>query len=70
MDGFTVAWLLWLAMFAVIEGVAIFNKRSDDTLSEHVWKWFSVRNKSRGWLLRRGVLALFLTWLTVHMLAG
>jgi hypothetical protein len=70
MDGFTVAWLFWFAMFAVIEGVALFNKRRGDTLSEHVWKWFSVKEKSGGWLVRRGVLALFLTWLTVHMLAS
>ena len=69
-DGFTVAWILWLAMFVVIEGAAIFRKEGGDTLSEHVWKWFSVREKAAGWKARRAVLAGFLAWLSAHLLGG
>lgn len=68
MSGFTVAWLLWLAMFLVVEGIALFNKEKGDTLSEHIWKWFSVKDKGKGWLARRFVLAAFLVWLLLHML--
>ena len=68
MDGFTIAWLMWLAMFGVIEGVALVRKESGDTLSEHIWKWFSIKDKAKGWVVRRGVLALFLLWLGLHML--
>lgn len=70
MNGWTVAWLLWLAAFLVIEGFAIFNKDRGDTLSEHVWKWFKINDKPRQWTWRRGVLAIFLVWLLVHMVAG
>lgn len=68
--GFTVAWVMWLTMFGVIEGAAVLRKDRGDTLSEHVWKWFSVKEKAPGWLARRGVLAAFLVWLTVHLLGG
>lgn len=70
MSLFTWAWVFWLAMFAVIEGAAIFNKQPDDTLSEHVWKWFQIREKPRQWTVRRWALAVFLVWLLVHMVAG
>ena len=70
MSGWTVAWLLWIAMFAGIEGVALARKQRGDTLSEHVWSWFSIRDKSAGWLLRRGFLAVFLVWLSVHFLTA
>lgn len=70
MSGWTVAWILWLAMFAAIEGAALINKGRGDTLSEHIWDWFRIRDKPRQWTLRRGVLAVFLTWLLIHMVAG
>ncbi len=70
MDGWTVAWLLWLAMFAAIEGPAIFNNRTGDTLSEKVWAWFAVKDKPRGWQLRRFILLAFMAWLAVHFLTG
>lgn len=69
MNGWTVAWVLWLVMFAVIEGAAILRKGKDDTLSEHVWKWFQIR-ESRQWNVRRWALAVFLVWLLVHFVAG
>ena len=70
MSGWTVAWLVWLGMFLVVEGFAIFNKERGDTLSEHIWKWFRINDKPRQWTWRRAVLAIFLVWLTVHMVAG
>jgi len=69
MSGFTFAWVMWLVMFAVIEGVAIFRKERGDTLSEHIWKWFQIR-ESKDWNFRRAALAIFLVWLLVHMVSG
>lgn len=74
MDAFTLAWLVWLAYFAVVEGVALFNgKRTGDTLSEHVWAWFGVsRDKpANGWArFRRFALGAFMAWLSIHFLTG
>ena len=70
MSGWTIAWLLWLAMFVVVEGFALINKDRGDTLSEHIWSWFKIREKPRQWTWRRAVLAIFLVWLLVHMVAG
>lgn len=67
---YTWAWITWLAFFVVIEGVALIDKRRGDTLSEHIWAWFDIREKPRQWTWRRIVLAGFLTWLLVHMVAG
>lgn len=69
MSGWTVAWIMWLAMFVVIEGAAIIRKEPDDTLSEHVWRWFKIR-ESRQWNVRRWALAIFLVWLLIHLVAG
>lgn len=68
MSAWTWLWLGWLAAFALIEGAALINKGRGDTLSEHVWSWFQIRD-SRKWTLRRFTLALFLVWLLVHMVA-
>lgn len=81
MSGFTVAWLAWLAYFVVVEGVALFNSKDGDTLSEHVWMWFgTVRSKPgdpaptkdrSGWTqARRFALVAFMAWLSVHFLSG
>jgi hypothetical protein len=70
MDGWTVVWLLWLGMFAVVEGAALLNKKPGDTLSEHVWDWFGIRGKPKGYQARRFVLLVFLAWLTTHFLTG
>jgi len=66
----TIGWLLWLGMFAAIEGAALFNKESGDTLSEHVWRWFSIKGKARGYKLRRLAFLGFWAWLTVHFFTG
>jgi hypothetical protein len=70
MSGWTVAWLFWLLMFAAIELPALVNKRRGDTLSEHVWSWFAVRDKPKGWVFRRLILILFLGWLVAHFVTG
>lgn len=70
MSGFTVMWIAWIALFLLIEGVALVNKKPDDTLSEHVWRWFSIANKGPWWRLRRFALAAFLAWLVLHFLSG
>ncbi len=70
MSGWTVAWLLWLSLFTAIEWPAICNKRKGDTLSEHVYRVFAVRDKPRWWGIRRAVLVAFLGWLVAHFLTG
>jgi hypothetical protein len=62
----TTAWIIWIAMFAVIEGIALANKKKGDTLTSHIRKWFSLKHKGKGWLLRRGALAASLLWLIWH----
>jgi hypothetical protein len=72
MSGYTIAWLAWLGAFALIEGKALFNKTEGDTLSEHVWRWFAVKDKSRKGLVRarRFALLAFMSWLSIHFLTG
>jgi hypothetical protein len=79
MSGFTVAWLVWLLYFAVVEGIALFNSKDGDTLSEHVWAWFGTQRakpgqpvKDRtGWAqFRRFLLVAFMAWLSTHFLTG
>ena len=70
MTGWTVGWILWLGMFVAIEGAALFNKDRGDTLSEHVWHWFSIKGKPRGYKLRRLAFLAFWAWLTVHFFTG
>lgn len=67
---FTVLWIIWLAMFAAIEGAALVRKERGDSLSEHIWSWFAIRNKPKGWQARRAVLVMFLAWLVTHLLTG
>lgn len=71
---FTAAWGFIIAWFAVWEGLAIWRKRRGDTLSEHVWQWFSLRGKKDSLTgtqaaLRVGFL-MFWAWLTFHFIFG
>lgn len=70
----TVAWIAWFAWFAVVEGMALFNSRQGDTLSEHIWAWFGTQHPDKypsGWTrVRRFVLLAFMAWLSVHFLTG
>ncbi len=72
MSGWTIVWLVlgWAAV--VVEGAALFNRRSGDTLSEHFWRWLRVddpRPTPLVWVLRAGVL-LFCAWLGLHLAFG
>lgn len=61
------AWLVWIALFFVIELPAIFNDRKGDTLSEHFADWFNVATQRgrRVWVV---VCSLFFGWFIVHIL--
>lgn len=61
-----------MAFFAV-EIPAIVNEKrngSGATLTAHVRRWFSARETSRGWRLRRLALAVLLLWLPLHFYFG
>jgi len=71
MSGYTLAWAVWLAAFAVIEGKALRDNRKNDTLSEHVWQWFAVKDRAAPYgQLRRATLAMGMAWLAGHFLTG
>ena len=73
MSVWTWAWIAWGAVFAVIEGMALFNSRPGDTLSEHAWAFLGIGEgrKRSGWTqLRRVLLLAFMAWLTAHFLTG
>ena len=69
-NGWTTAWILWIVMFFSIEVPALINRRMGDTLSEHIWKWFSMKDKSDQWRIRRFCLLSGLMWLVAHLLSG
>lgn len=64
------AWLAWLAAFAVLEGIALLNRRDGDTLSENVWRALLPSRGAPYWRLRRFVLLAFCAWLSAHFLTG
>ncbi len=79
MSGWTWAWIVWFGYFAVLEGLALRNSRSGDTLSEHIWVWFGTQRglpgepqrPRSGWTqLRRFALLAFMAWLSAHFLTG
>ncbi|MEU6056973.1 hypothetical protein [Streptomyces sp. NPDC047097] len=69
-------WIVWLGAFCAIEGKALANRTEGDTLSEHIWTWFSTSRSAAagqpsGWVrLRRFSLLAFLAWLLAHFLSG
>lgn len=81
MSIWTWSWLAWFAYFAVVEGMSLFNSRSGDTLSEHIWMWFGTqravlkpgevpKQRSGSTQLRRFILLSFMVWLGAHFLTG
>lgn len=56
-------WLGWLAMFVVLEAIAIVDKARDDTLSEQVWALVSHNPGLWG-----SAVAILLGWLAWHFL--
>jgi hypothetical protein len=69
-DPYTYLWIGWLLAFLGIEGFALARKEKGDTLSEHVWSWFSVKERKGGYKWRRGVLGAFLAWLVAHFMGA
>lgn len=59
---YTVAWAGLTALFLGIEGAALLNPGSGDTLSEHVWDFLA-----GGWS-RYLLVGGLLSWLVVHFL--
>ncbi|MGP4092952.1 hypothetical protein [Nonomuraea sp. KM90] len=68
-------WIVWLitaaAGFAVLETIALANRRDGDTLSENIRRWLGITPPS---LHRRisvpvfvGVLILFVVWFLPHI---
>ena len=66
MDLWTILWLVWGALFALIEGVAIARDARGDTLSEHLRLWFrtDTRKGRTAWLIVSGV---FMAWFVTHI---
>lgn len=68
-----VYWPLWFIVgFGVPEAYAYFSKTSGDTLSEHVWKWFAVKDQGNSDALRarRTALLCGMAWVSFHFLNG
>lgn len=56
---FTILWAVLFTVGLIVEGLAIYDKRRGDTLSEHVWL---LRTKKYG----RAILMPAWAWLTWH----
>lgn len=70
-ETYTWLWIAWLLAFIGIEAAALINKDKGDTISEHVWKWFSVKEGSSAKRNFRMVcLGGFLGWLVAHFMTG
>lgn len=74
MDIWTILWVGWLAIFVVLEGIAIVRSDRGDTLSEKVWSWFSLKGPKgelSAWrAVTRFLFLAFWAWLTIHFLSG
>lgn len=66
-------WIIWMATFGVVEGIALIRPGRGDTLSENTWRWFKTgpaRTVGAGWGWRAFALGAFLVWLTLHLMFG
>ena len=72
-DWYDYLWVAWILLFFAIELPAIYYEKrygSGATLTAHVRRWFSTRDRSKGWRQRRLALAVLLLWLPLHFYAG
>ena len=67
---YTVAWIIWILLFIVIEALAVINNKKGDTLSEHFWEWFDIKDIGKPRKVMRLAALGGLTWLFVHLLTG
>lgn len=65
-SGWAKAWIAWLGLFLLVELPAAL-KKSGGTLSETVWRWFSIREHRPHWKLRRAIFWVFWLGLSLHL---
>jgi hypothetical protein len=69
--GFTLAWALWGVFFLIVEGLALWNRRIGDTLSEHIWRWLGIGQTVTQWIrVRRFITLAGLLWMILHFFTG
>jgi hypothetical protein len=64
---YSILWLAWLGAFLAIELSALWSGRSDLTLSWYVWR---LEKLGPTWTFIRYFVAVFLVWLTLHLVFG
>jgi len=65
-DPYTIGWILWMLGFVGLEGKALWNEQSGDTLSEHIWAWFSIKHDGPMKIARRSALGVGVGWAAGH----
>lgn len=70
MSAYDWLWVAWFIAFFAIELPAFLDGVPGGTLSENIWRIFSVRGKGRFWRFRRAILLLALGMLFYHFAAG
>lgn len=68
MSIWTILWLMWIVAGVAIEIPALVNREDGDTLSEHIRKWFKVKDPRPTALtwIARGTLMSILIWFITH----
>jgi hypothetical protein len=69
---YTILWVFWIVAFLALEIPALLDRRLGDTLSEHVWIWFKVKDvrpTAFTWVMRLTLVA-FMVWLSGHFIFG
>jgi len=67
---YTIAWAVWIVSFLIIELIAVFNSDKGDTLSEHIWEWFDIKDPGPFYKTKRLLLFTGVGWLAIHLLTG
>lgn len=71
-SNYTIAWVLWILSFGVIEYLAIRRGGSGDTLSEHVWRLLrtGVQDRRPQVIACRVLFIVLSGWVFPHFLWG
>lgn len=69
---FTAIWITLGAIGGITEIIALLRKARGDTLSEHIWAWWHVRDPRPTPLVVVGriILLTIMIWLTGHLAFG